>query len=78
MEDLIAAAVVEGGAVDVDLMPNAALALTLPAMDQIEDDEDGIMEAESDPRIRLERYGWHGYPLFRCVNRCRFGYTSLL
>ena len=42
MEDLIAA-VAEGGAVDDDLVPNAALALALAAMDQIEDDEEGIV-----------------------------------
>ena len=41
MEDLIAA-MADGGAVDYDLVPNAALALALAAMDQIEDDEDGI------------------------------------
>ena len=44
MEDLIAA-VAEGCAVDDDLVPNAALALALAAMDQVEDDEDGIVAA---------------------------------
>ena len=44
MEDLIAA-VAEGCAVDDDLVPNTALALALAAMDQVEDDEDGIVAA---------------------------------
>ena len=43
-KDLIAA-VAEGGAVDNDLVPNVALALALATMDQIEDDEDGIVSA---------------------------------
>ena len=44
MEDLIVA-VAEGGAVDDNLVPNAALALALATMDQIEHDEDGIVAA---------------------------------
>ena len=44
MEDLIAA-VAEGGAVDDDQVPNAVLALALATMDQIEDDEEGIVAA---------------------------------
>ena len=44
MEDFIAA-VAEGGAVDDNLVPNAALALALAPMDQIEHDEDGIVAA---------------------------------
>ena len=42
--DLIAA-VAEGGAVDDDQVPNAVLALALATMDQIEDDEEGIVVA---------------------------------
>ena len=44
MEDLIAA-VAESGAVDDDEVPNAVLALALATMDQIEDDEEGIVAA---------------------------------
>ena len=44
MEDLIAA-VAERGAVDDDQVPNAVLALALATMDQIEDDEEGIVAA---------------------------------
>ena len=44
MEDLIAA-VAEGGAVDDDQVPNAVLALALATMDQVEDDEEGIVAA---------------------------------
>ena len=42
--DLIAA-VAEVGAVDDDQVPNAVLALALATMDQIEDDEEGIVAA---------------------------------
>ena len=35
----------EGGAVDDDQVPNALLALALATMDQIEDDEEGIVAA---------------------------------
>ena len=44
MEDLIVA-VAEGGAVDDDLVPNAALHLALAAMNQVEDDEYGMVAA---------------------------------
>ena len=45
IEDLIAA-VAEGGAVDNnDQVPNAVLALALTTVDQIEDDEEGIVAA---------------------------------
>ena len=44
MKDLIAA-VAEGGAVDDDQVPNTVLALALATMDQIEDDEEGIVAA---------------------------------
>ena len=42
MEDLIAA-VAEGCAVDDDQVPKAVLALALATMDQIKDDEEGIV-----------------------------------
>ena len=35
----------EGGAVDDDRVPNAVLALALATMDQIEDNEEGIVAA---------------------------------
>ena len=50
MEDLIAA-VAEGGAVDDDQVPNAVLALALATMDQIKDDEEGIVAGAVDYRF---------------------------
>ena len=44
MEDLIAA-VAEGCAVDDDRVPHAVSALALATMDQIEDDEEGMVAA---------------------------------
>ena len=52
IEDLIAA-VAEGGSVDDDHVPNAVVALALVTMDQIEDDEEGIVAAVDDRFVKF-------------------------